>query len=256
MSHSDSVIIGNLDLAFLRNTLGYASQANAAIPDILLAAFHFTFVTATAMILAGAMLERGRLFPSMFFLLCWTTFVYCFLAYWEWNPHGWLYTLGVYDFAGSGPVHIAAGFAALAWSIMLGKRKDPFSESLVKGSIPRFRPNNPFMYTLGTCLIWFGWFAFNGGSTANITIRSIYVVVNTNLAAMGGATAWGIMDFIYTKKISLLGVCSGVISGMSIIYMSNFRSCRDNTRCRIYSSLHRRVGWRDYFGYLLLRRKV
>lgn len=102
MSHSDSVVIGNLDLAFLRNTLGYASQANAAIPDILLAAFHFTFVTATAMILAGAMLERGRLFPSMLFILCWTTFVYCFLAYWEWNPNGWLYNLGVYDFAGSG----------------------------------------------------------------------------------------------------------------------------------------------------------
>lgn len=81
MSRSDSVIIGNLDLAFLRNTLGYGSQSNAAIPDILLAAFHFTFVTATAMILAGAMLERGRLFPTMLFLLCWVTFVYCFLAY-------------------------------------------------------------------------------------------------------------------------------------------------------------------------------
>jgi Amt family ammonium transporter len=77
------------------------------------------------------------------------------------------------------------------------------------------------MFTLGTCLIWFGWFAFNGGSTANISIRSVYVVVNTNLAAMGGATAWGVMDFIYTKKISLLGVCSGVIAGMSTIYKSN-----------------------------------
>jgi ammonium transporter, Amt family len=95
MSHSNSSFIGNLDLAFLRNTLGYASQANADIPDILLAAFHFTFVSITATILAGAMLERGRLFPSMLFILCWTTFVYYFLAYWEWNPNGWLLKLGV-----------------------------------------------------------------------------------------------------------------------------------------------------------------
>jgi ammonium transporter, Amt family len=87
MSRSNSVIIGNLDLAFLRNTLGYGSQSNVAIPDILLAAFHFTFVTATAMILAGAMLERGRLFPTMLFLLCWVTFVYCFLAYVK-SPQG------------------------------------------------------------------------------------------------------------------------------------------------------------------------
>lgn len=98
MSHSNSSIIGNLDLAFLRNTLGYASQANVDIPDILLAAFQFTFVILAATILAGAMLERGSLFPSMLFILCWTTFVYYFLAYWEWNPNGWLLKLGVYDF--------------------------------------------------------------------------------------------------------------------------------------------------------------
>src|SRR5277367_483112 len=101
MSHSSSTIIGNLDLVFLRNTLGYASQANADIPDILLAAFRFTFVTATAMILAGAILERGRLFPSMLFIFFWTTFVYYFLAFWECNPNGWLLELGVYDFVTS-----------------------------------------------------------------------------------------------------------------------------------------------------------
>jgi ammonium transporter, Amt family len=107
MSHSSSKIIGNLDLALLRNTLGYPSQANSDIPDILLAAFHFTFVTCTAMILAGAMLERGRLFHSMLFLFCWTTFVYYFLAYWEWNPNGWLAEFGVYDFVFPSVAHPA-----------------------------------------------------------------------------------------------------------------------------------------------------
>jgi ammonium transporter, Amt family len=97
---------------------------------------------------------------------------------------------------------------------MLGKRKDPYGENISKRKIPAFKPHNPFMFTMGTCFIWFGWFAFNGGSTANLSIRSIYVVVNTNLAAMGGATTWGLLDYAYTRKLSLIGVCSGVISGL------------------------------------------
>lgn len=76
MSHSVSPIWGDLSLAGLNNVMAYPSQANADIPDILYAAFGMTFVTATAMILAGALLERGRLGPSLVFLLCWTTFVY------------------------------------------------------------------------------------------------------------------------------------------------------------------------------------
>lgn len=99
-SRATNPFLGNLSLAGLHNVLASPSLANTDIPDILYACFGFTFVTATAMILAGAMLERGRLWPSMLFLLCWTTFVYYVLAYFEWNPNGWLYKLGVLDFAG------------------------------------------------------------------------------------------------------------------------------------------------------------
>jgi Amt family ammonium transporter len=161
-SHTTGPFIGDLSKAGLHNTLASPSLANSDIPDILYAAFGFTFVTCTAMILAGAMLERGRLFPSMLFLLCWTTFVYYVLAYAEWNPSGWLYKLGVLDFAGSGPVHIASGFSALAWAVMLGPRADPHKESH-HPKIPHFKPHSPFLVGLGTILIWFGWFAFNGG---------------------------------------------------------------------------------------------
>jgi len=212
-SHTTGPFIGDLSLAGLHNVLAQPSLANTDIPDILYAAFGFTFVTATAMILAGAMLERGRLGPSMLFLLCWTTFVYYVLAYWEWNPSGWLYKLGVYDFAGSGPVHIASGFAALAWSLMLGPRKDPNGESL-HAKLPHFRPHNPFLVGLGTILIWFGWFAFNGASTANLSLRSIYVVVNTNFAACGGGLTWTALDYAFDRKFSILGFCSGIIAGL------------------------------------------
>jgi Amt family ammonium transporter len=202
-----------LSKAGLHNTLGSPSLANADIPDILYAAFGFTFVTCTAMILAGAMLERGRLGPSMIFLLCWTTFVYYVLAYAEWNPSGWLYKLGVLDFAGSGPVHIASGFSALAWAVMLGPRIDPHKESH-HPRIPHFKPHSPFLVGLGTILIWFGWFAFNGASGANITIRSVYIVCNTNLAACGGGMAWVLLEYMFTRKFSIIGFCSGIISGL------------------------------------------
>ena len=212
-SRATNPFLGNASLAALHNVLAQPSLANSDIPDILYACFGFTFVTATAMILAGAMLERGRLWPSMLFLLCWTTFVYYVLAYFEWNPNGWLYKLGVYDFAGSGPVHIASGFSALAWSIMLGPR---IGDSTIerRKSVVHFKPHNPFLVGLGTCFIWFGWFAFNGASTANLSLRSIYVVVNTNLAACGGGIGWVLLEYFYSKKFSIIGFCSGIISGL------------------------------------------
>lgn len=160
-SHTTNPMLGDASLAGLHNVLAAPSLANSDIPDILYACFGFTFVTATAMILAGAMLERGRLFPSMLFLLCWTTFVYYILAYFEWNPSGWLYQLGVLDFAGSGPVHIASGFSALAWSLMLGPRLSEH-DSATRQKIIHHKPHNPFLVGIGTCFIWFGWFAFNG----------------------------------------------------------------------------------------------
>jgi Amt family ammonium transporter len=212
-SRTTNPLRGDLSLGGLHNVIAYPPLANADVPDILYAAFGFTFVTATAMIFAGAMLERGRLWPSMLFLLCWTTFVYYILAYWEWNPSGWLYKLGVYDFAGSGPVHIATGFSALAWSMMLGPRLDPHGESK-HSKVWHFRGHNPFRVGLGTILIWFGWFAFNGGSIANLSLRSIYVVVNTNFAACGGEITWTLMEYMYTGKFSIIGFCSGIISGL------------------------------------------
>ncbi|KAF2028313.1 Rh-like protein/ammonium transporter [Setomelanomma holmii] len=208
-----SLFCAYLSKAGLQNTLAALSLANSDIPDILYACFGFTFVTATAMILAGAMLERGRLWPSMLFLLCWTTFVYYVLAYFEWNPSGWLYKLGVYDFAGSGPVHIASGFSALAWAVMLGPRANPHKGSY-HPKIPHFKPHNPFLVGLGTILIWFGWYAFNGASTANLSIRSIYVACNTNLAAgiisglVGITPAAGFVPIYVASLVGALTACA------------------------------------------------
>lgn len=116
-------------------------------------------------------------------------------------------------------MHIASGFSALAWSFMLGRRipeaGDPNANSTArKHRLPHYKPNNPFLMVLGTVLIWTGWFAFNGASTANLSLRSIYVVANTNLAACGGGAAWVGMDYLFDRQITLTGFCSGIISGL------------------------------------------
>lgn len=96
---------------------------------------------------------------------------------------------------------------------MLGPRLHDGTASERKRAI-RFKPHNPFLVGIGTVFIWFGWFAFNGASTANLSIRSIYVVVNTNLAACGGGIGWTLLEYMHSGKFSIIGFCSGIISGL------------------------------------------
>lgn len=107
------------------------------------------------MIVIGGAFERGNIIPTLIFGFCWATIVYCPLAHWTWDSNGWLYNLPALDYAGGGPVHIASGWAALAYALMLGKRKDAGKETLDKGA------HNPTLVFLGAALIWAGWFGFN-----------------------------------------------------------------------------------------------
>lgn len=108
------------------------------------------------MIVVGGAFERGNMLPSLVFSFCWATVVYCPVAYWTWNSNGWLYNLPSLDFAGGGPVHIASGWSALAYALVLGKRKHLDETSNSHG-----KPHNTTLVFLGTTLIWFGWFGFN-----------------------------------------------------------------------------------------------
>lgn len=106
------------------------------------------------MIVVGGAFERGNMIPSLIFSFCWATVVYCPVACWTWNSNGWLYNLPSLDFAGGGPVHIASGWSALAYALVLGKRKHVDEPAHGK-------PHNTTLVFLGTTLIWFGWFGFN-----------------------------------------------------------------------------------------------
>jgi Amt family ammonium transporter len=126
----------------------------------------------------GAVAERGRLIPALVFIFLWATLVYCPIACWVWNINGWAFKYGVLDYAGGGPVEIASGMSALAYSMVLGKRQEKM--------MLNFRPHNVSLITLGTILLWFGWLGFNGGSAFGANLRAVMACWNSCLTAMFG----------------------------------------------------------------------
>src|SRR6201992_1749881 len=164
------------------------------------------FCSVTAAIVVGAIAERGRLIPMMVFVFFWATIVYCPIAYWAWNPNGWAAKWGVLDYAGGGPVEISSGVSALAYSWILGKRQDKM--------MLNFRPHNVSLVTLGTILLWFGWLGFNGGSAFGANLRATMACWDSCLTAMFAATTWGVLGFRPAQRWSMVGWCSGTISGL------------------------------------------
>ena len=120
--------------------------------------------------------------------------------------------MGGLDFAGGTPVHISSGAAALAYSIMLGKRRGYNDVS----GLP-YRPHNVTHIVLGTVFLWVGWFGFNGGSALAANMRAVMACVVTHLAASVGGVTWVLLDYRLEKKWSTVGFCSGAVSGLVAI---------------------------------------
>lgn len=206
-SRTASSFIGNLDNFGLKNVMSAPSPGSALIPEILFCLYQMLFCACTVQLVIGGSFERGRILPSMVFAFCWATVVYCPIACWTWNANGWLYNFPSLDFAGGGPVHVASGCSALAYALVLGKR-------VHKGDT-HGKPHNTTLVFLGTILIWFGWFGFNGGSALNGSIRSLLVIFNTNTAGSFGVLGYTLVDYIRTKgHFSVVGACSGAIAGL------------------------------------------
>ncbi|KAJ5599745.1 hypothetical protein N7450_000812 [Penicillium hetheringtonii] len=202
--------IGNLKNFGLRNIMAAPSPGSDVLPEIVFCFYQLLFCACTVMIVVGGAFERGNMLPSLVFSFCWATVVYCPVAYWTWNSNGWLYNLPSLDFAGGGPVHIASGWSALAYALVLGKRKHLDETSNSHG-----KPHNTTLVFLGTTLIWFGWFGFNGGSALNASVRAMLAVFNTNTAACMGVLGWVLVDSIrYRGKFSVVGACEGAIAGL------------------------------------------
>lgn len=210
-SHSASKFIGNLDNIGFRNVLGGPSLGNPAVPDLLFALYQGMFSCITVALAIGAAAERGRMLPCVVFMFVWATLIYDPIACWTWNPAGWSLKMGGLDFAGGTPVHIASGSAALAYSLMLGKRRGHGTHEL------NYRPHNVTHIVLGTVFLWVGWFGFNGGSALSANLRAIMACMVTNISAAVGGITWCLLDYRLEHKWSTVGFCSGVIAGLVAI---------------------------------------
>ncbi|KXS95142.1 hypothetical protein AC578_5116 [Pseudocercospora eumusae] len=210
-SHNASHFIGTLENFGLKNVLAAPSVGSARIPDLLFCVYQGMFACITVALVVGAVSERGRMLPCVIFMFLWTTIVYDPIACWTWNPNGWVYQLGGFDFAGGTPVHISSGTAALAYSYILGKRTGHGTNAL------NYRPHNVTHIVIGTVFLWVGWFGFNAGSALSANLRAVMAALVTNLAACTGGVTWCLVDYRLEKKWSTVGFCSGVVAGLVCI---------------------------------------
>ncbi len=183
--------------------------------------FQVVFVATAMSIVSGAVAERMKLWAFLAFAVVMTGVIYPFEGSWTWGGNSvfGLYSLEYSDYAGSGIVHLAGATAALAGVILLGPRKGKYGPSGETRAIPG--ANLP-LATLGTFILWMGWFGFNGGSTLKlggigVANEVANVFLNTNAAAAGGLIAALIMARLWFGKADLTMALNGALAGLVAI---------------------------------------
>ncbi|AXY77794.1 ammonium transporter [Paraflavitalea soli] len=180
------------------------------IPKSLFAVFQLMFAIITPGLVVGAVAERIRFTSYILFIALFSLLVYCPLAHWTWHSEGFLFKMGVLDFAGGTVVHISAGCAALAGVLVLKRRKSHIEHK----EIP---PANIPYVLIGTGLLWFGWFGFNAGSALGANSLAVSAFFTTNTAAAAAGLSWMFFDVLRGKKPSVLGFCIGAVVGLVAI---------------------------------------
>jgi Amt family ammonium transporter len=177
--------------------------------------FQLMFCAATASIVSGTVAERIKLWPFLIFVIILTGIIYPLQASWKWGG-GFLDEMGFLDFAGSTVVHSVGGWAALVGALILGPRIGKYNKE--GKTVPMPGSNLP-LATLGTFILWMGWFGFNGGSQLAMgTVGDVAdisrIFANTNTAAAGGAIAALILTQVMYKKPDLTMVLNGALAGL------------------------------------------
>ena len=180
--------------------------------------FQVVFVATAMSVVSGAVAERKKLWSFLLFALIFTTIIYPIQGSWSWGG-GWLSELGFFDFAGAGIVHMAGAAAALAAVLLIGPRLGKYT----KDGKPRpIHGSNAAQVTLGTLILWMGWFGFNGGSQLAIVgvenadaVAKIFV--NTNTAAASGLLSAMVLSKLWLGRTALNAVCNGALAGLVVI---------------------------------------
>ena len=197
--------IGNLDFVGMKDL---ATSVTGTIPTLAFAAFQLTFAVITPALITGAIADRMRWSAWVWFITLWSVLVYLPVAHWVFAG-GWLADRGALDFAGGTVVHINAGAAALALTVLLRKRRGWPKEPMAPHSLP--------LTMLGTGILWFGWFGFNAGSALSANGVAAQAFLNTFVAAAAGMLAWLVVERAKSGHATTLGAVSGAVAGLVAI---------------------------------------
>ena len=202
----DGALLGGLSKCFF-NGVAHAVHP-PHIPEYVFALFQMTFAVITPALIVGAFPERVRFGFVIGFTVLWVTIVYLPVAHWVWGG-GWLAQRGVIDFAGGIVVHTTAGISALVAAIMVGARRG-FPHSLIP-------PHSPGLTMAGGCMLWFGWFGFNGGSALAANGTAASAILATQFAAATASLTWMVIEWLRAGKPTSIGLVTGAIAGLATI---------------------------------------
>jgi Amt family ammonium transporter len=200
----DGAYFGNFDYLLLKGIT--ITDVEGTIPTLLFVFFQGTFAAIAIALVSGSIIERVRYSTWFVFSILWVILVYSPVTHWVWGG-GFLSQLGELDFAGGTVIHVNAGVAGLVLVYLLGNR-----EGYKKTSV---RPASVKLMILGSALLWFGWFGFNGGSQLAADGIAANALLVTNVAAACGGLSWLLIEWFTTNsKPTLIGSASGVVSGL------------------------------------------
>jgi Amt family ammonium transporter len=198
-------LVGGLDFLGMDGTVG---EVSGTVPVLVFASFQMMFAILTPALISGAIADRAKFGGWVLFVVLWVSVVYFPVAHWVFSlEEGWIAArLGALDFAGGTAVHINAGAAALALTLVLGKRR----------GFPRepMRPHNLPIVLLGAGLLWFGWYGFNVGSEVAADDVAATVLFNTTVATGAAIVAWLGVEKLRDGHATTLGAASGAVAGL------------------------------------------
>ena len=199
--------IGSITEKFLLNNIEW-NALSGTIPENVFFIFQMTFAVITPALMVGAYVERIKFSSVLLISAIWLFVVYAPVTHWVWGG-GWLADLGVLDFAGGLVVHTTAGVSALVIAILLGNRNE-FPNNVKP-------PHNPALVMVGACMLWVGWFGFNGGSALASNANAGMAMVVTHIAAATASLTWMAIDWYKNGKPGLVGLVTGTIAGLATI---------------------------------------
>jgi len=205
-----SDVFGNASRFWLRGLhLNSYHQLAPSIPEALYCAYQLTFAIITPALIVGSFADRMKFIPMIIFITLWHFLVYCPIAHSCWHPEGFLFKRGDLDYAGGNVVHISSGVSGLVSAVVLGHRKGFGSEV--------FEPHNVMFSVVGVCMLWVGWFGFNGGSAVAANGNAAMALLVTHISTSIGSLSWLIAEWIYSGQPKLVAIASGAIAGLVAI---------------------------------------